>query len=114
MSSENDGNDEGRYPQPNNDSYNCKKILLSLQQDTSNVNTRLSNLEASVQSLQNHLQVNRVENHISSISGSDSSLFGYLIQFLKVLNWKTVAIALVCPFIIRLAVYVARKIKRFK
>lgn len=107
-------------------------ILLRLQQDTNNVITRLSYLEATVLSLQNNLQMNRIESSIklnnnnntqvtkasafsqfnSNSSTIDSSnTFGLLFQFLKSVDWKTVAIAFIWPFIIRLAFYILKKVR---
>lgn len=116
-------------------------ILLRLQQDTNNVITRLSYLEATVLSLQNNLQMNRIESSIklnnpsnnnnethnntqasskasafsqlntNSTAVDSSGTFGLLFQFLKSVDWKTVAIAFVWPFIIRLAFYILRKVR---
>lgn len=110
-------------------------ILLRLQQDTNNVITRLSYLEATVLSLQSNLQMNRIENSIqlntnnpqqsqqhvkssafsqfnsNSSSVSNSDFFGLLFNFLKNIDWKTVGIAFIWPFVIRLAFYVMRKIR---
>ncbi len=129
------GGGSGRYPP--NEGYNTNVnqdtnrqillLLMRLQQDTNNVITRLSYLEATVLSLQSNLQMNRIENsikmsnenrkktgfefsQIDARSSTDSNLFGYLFSFLKSVDWKTVAIAIVWPLIIRLAVYIAKKI----
>ncbi len=72
--------------------------------------------------------MNRIENSIQMNSGHrsqkasefpqfdsrssiESNLFGWLFNFLKSVDWKTVAMAVTWPLIIRLAFYVARKIK---
>lgn len=114
-------------------------ILMRLQQDTNNVITRLSYLEATVLSLQNNMQMNRIESSIqlnnnnqnnqnnqnpkavsaftqfnsSNYTIDTNSVFGWFFNFLKSVDWKTVAMALVWPFIIRLAFYVLRKLKLF-
>lgn len=128
------GNGAGGYPP--NENFNLATlsqdtnrqillILLRLQQDTNNVITRLSYLEATVLSLQNNLQMNRIENSIhlnnkgnvsafrdfNSRSSIDSNSFSLLFNFLRNVDWKTVVIALMWPLIIRLIFFILRKIK---
>lgn len=107
-------------------------ILLRLQQDTNNVITRLSYLEANVMSLTNSLQMNRIENSIqmnnqvsSAFSlvnsspqggrvgnnGSERPFSAGLHNWFKNIDWKTVTIALLWPFVIRLVFYLFRKIR---
>lgn len=101
-------------------------ILLRLQQDTNNVLTRLSYLEATVLSLQNNLQMNRIENSIQ-LNNQVSSAFSLvpqnrsvsdtrdpmsiILNIFKNIDWKTFAIAIIWPFIIRLVFYLLRKVK---
>ena len=68
------GGSGGGYNPPPNDTYlgshygqsdanrQILMVLMRLQQDTNNVLTRLSYLEATVMSIQNGLQMNRIEN----------------------------------------------------
>ncbi|CAF0967372.1 unnamed protein product [Brachionus calyciflorus] len=99
-------------------------ILLRLQQDTSNVLTRLSYLESSVLSLQsnrfeNEIQMNNqapsafsvVASHQNRTSSSQSSPFGFLMDMFRNIDWKTVAIAIIWPFIIRLVFYFLKKVR---
>ena len=70
------GNGSGGYNPPPNDPYlnahylqndanrQIMIVLLRLQQDTQNVLTRLSYLENSVMSIQNSMQMSRIENSI--------------------------------------------------
>ena len=98
-------------------------ILVRLQQDTNNVLTRLSYLEANI----HNLQMNRLENSINnqvpsafSIVNSpqsraavnrSSSVVSLWWDFFKNIDWKTVSIAIIWPFIIRLAFYLMKKVK---
>ena len=121
-------------------------ILLRLQQDTNNVITRLSYLEATVLSLQvkncfffilncifqlnvdlckSNLQMNRIENSIqynnqktsafSPVNNTrvtaESNLINNIYNFLRTIDWKTVAIGILWPFIIRLVFFVFRRLK---
>lgn len=98
-------------------------ILLRLQQDTSNVLTRLSYLESSVLSLQstryeNGLQINNQGPSAFSVvspsqnrASSRSSTYGFLVDLFKSIDWKTVAIAIIWPFVIRLVFYFLKKVR---
>jgi len=128
------GGSGGGYNPPPNDPYlgshygqsdanrQILMVLMRLQQDTNNVLTRLSYLEATVMSIQNGLQMNRIENSMqiqkkhlrsSSHSSLDSSSWqgSFLINFFRSLDWKSVTVAVVLPFIIRLVFMVLRKVK---
>jgi hypothetical protein len=108
-------------------------ILLRLQQDTNNVLTRLSYLEATVMSLQSNLQMNRIENSmqlgnqmpsafslvtpttqnrpIDSIGNRRPNSLSFWRYFIQNVDWKTVAIAMIWPIIIRLVFFFLKKVK---
>lgn len=117
-------------------------ILLRLQQDTSNVLTRLSYLESSVLSLQvnftkkrislkfifffksnkyeNGLQINEQMPSAFSVVSSpqnrtrnSNNSYGFLIDMIRNIDWKTVAVSILWPFIIRLVFYILKKFRLF-
>jgi hypothetical protein len=120
---------DGGYPQPPNDPYLAANydanrqillLLMRLQQDTNNVLTRLSYLEATVMSIQNSLQMNRIEstiqattqmtaNQVQSQNGY-SSIFIWK-HFLAKIDWKTLLVAIIGPIVIRLVFLVLKKFK---
>lgn len=131
----------GGYNPPPNENYSTyltqdtnRQILLilfRLQQDTNNVITRLSYLEANVLSLTNTLQMNRIENSIqmnnqvssafSLINNSSQSrvinasirpsLSASFYNWFKNIDWKTITIAFIWPFVIRLVFYIIKKLR---
>lgn len=124
------GSGDGGYPQPPNDSYLAANydanrqillLLMRLQQDTNNVLTRLSYLEATVMSIQNSIQMNRIESTIQATSqiatnqiqpqtSGYSSIFIWK-HFLSKIDWRTLLIAIIGPIVIRLVFLVLKKFK---
>lgn len=104
-------------------------ILVRLQQDTNSVLTRLNYLEANLMSLQNNLQGNRFENTINTnqgpsaftlvnspqsravSNGNRSGSMSFWRDLIKSIDWKTVTIAVLWPFIIRLVFFVIKKVR---
>jgi hypothetical protein len=116
-------------------------LLLRLQQDTNNVLTRLSYLETTVMAIQSNLQINRLENSIQlnnhnnnnnnnnsnnqlgsafsvvhgngngNLVSNNSKGRSFLDHLIRNVDWKTVAIAIIWPFIIRLAFYFLKKVR---
>jgi len=96
-------------------------ILVRLQQDTNNVLTRLSYLEANIHSL----QMNRMESNMNAnnnpsafsvinsprASNSNRSVLSFWYNLFRNVDWKTVSIAIIWPFIIRLVFYLMKKVK---
>ena len=93
-------------------------ILVRLQQDTNNVLTRLSFLESSIHNIQmNRIDNNQVSSAFSLVANTsprtanNRSVFSSWCDFFKNVDWKTVSIAIIWPFIIRLVFYLMKKVK---
>ena len=92
-------------------------ILVRLQQDTNNVLTRLSYLEASIHNIQmNRMENNQVSSAFSLVNTSprtanNRSPFSFWYNLFRNVDWKTVSIAIIWPFIIRLVFYLMKKVK---
>lgn len=98
-------------------------ILVRLQQDTNNVLTRLSYLEASI----HNIQMNRIETSINSnqvpsafslvnsprasSNTNNRSIFSMWSSLFRNIDWKTVSIAIIWPIIIRLVFYLVKKFR---
>lgn len=109
-------------------------ILIKLQQDTNNVLRRLSYLESTVVTIQNHLHMNRLETNFE-MNNQGSSAFSLLStnpgnytspnqlsannhrrssmwrHFFRNIDWRTVSIAIIWPLVIRLVFMFFRKVR---
>ena len=93
-------------------------ILVRLQQDTNNVLTRLSYLEANI----HNIQMNRIESNMNSNpsafsvinsprASNNRSALSFWCNLFRNVDWKTVSIAIIWPFIIKLVFYLMKKVK---
>jgi hypothetical protein len=120
------GGGGGGYPPPSNpasDSFMMHNdtnrqillILVRLQQDTNNVLTRLSYLEANIHNIQMNSNMNSNPSAFSVINSprasSNRSMLSFWYDLFRNIDWKTVSIAIIWPFIIRLVFYLMKKVK---